>query len=113
MDTPITITNEGDEVEDVMRENNPFDDGSPFDAHRPRPWMQFENSVPKEERVRGTRGTAIVACFADIQPEPISWLWEGRIALGKLTLIAGDPGLGKSLLTATLAAHVSKGYSWP
>ena len=52
-------------------------------------------------------------CLADVHPEPIRWLWPGRIALGKLTLIAGDPGLGKSLLTAYLAAVVSKGYTWP
>ena len=51
--------------------------------------------------------------FTDIQSEPMKWLWEGRIALGKLTMIAGDPGLGKSLLTATLAANVSKGYPFP
>lgn len=112
MDTPITISNE-DENEDVMRENNPFDDGSPFDTYHPRPWMQFESRVPKEQRVQGMSSKAVVACLADIQPESISWLWPGRIALGKLTLIAGDPGLGKSLLTATLAAHVSKGYPWP
>lgn len=50
---------------------------------------------------------------SQIEPEPIRWLWKHRIALGKLTLIAGDPGLGKSMLTANLAAHVSKGMSWP
>ena len=56
---------------------------------------------------------AVTICMKDVQPEPISWLWPGRIALGKLTLIAGDPGLGKSLLTIALAANVSKGHQWP
>lgn len=64
-------------------------------------------------QVKYGKGRAIVKCFTDIQSAPISWLWQGRIALGKLTMIAGDPGLGKSLVTATLAAHVSKGYAWP
>ena len=59
------------------------------------------------------KSSAMTVCLADVQPEPISWLWPERIALGKITLIAGDPGLGKSLLTATMAAIVSKGYSWP
>ena len=59
------------------------------------------------------RTRAMITCLADIQSEPIKWLWPGRIALGKLTLIAGDPGLGKSLLTIFLAAAVSKGYVWP
>jgi putative DNA primase/helicase len=44
---------------------------------------------------------------------PVQWLWPGRIALGKVTLIAGDPGLGKSQLTAYLSAHVTTGGSWP
>ena len=55
----------------------------------------------------------IVVRLADIQSVPISWLWPERIALGKLTLIVGDPNLGKSLLTAAMAAIVSKGYQWP
>lgn len=52
-------------------------------------------------------------CLADVQRLPIEWLWPGRVALGKLTMIAGDPGLGKSLFTLTMAAHVSTGGSWP
>jgi putative DNA primase/helicase len=56
---------------------------------------------------------AIVTRLSDIKSEPISWLWPGRIALGKITIISGDPGLGKSLLSQTLAACVSKGYPWP
>lgn len=56
---------------------------------------------------------AIVVCAADVKPEPIRWLWPGRIALGKVTLLVGDPGLGKSLVTIALAAHVSRGTSWP
>ena len=43
----------------------------------------------------------------------IEWLWPGRVALGKLTLIAGEPGLGKSQLAAALAAAVSTGGPWP
>lgn len=55
----------------------------------------------------------IVKRMSDVDPEPISWLWPGRIALGKLTLLAGDPGLGKSLVSIALATHVSRGSDWP
>lgn len=48
-----------------------------------------------------------------VQPEPIRWLWPAYIALGKLTLVAGDPGLGKSMLSIALAAHVTTGSPWP
>jgi hypothetical protein len=43
-----------------------------------------------------------------IPPEKIDWLWEGRIPFGMLSMLAGDPGLGKSLLTVDIAAKVSR-----
>src|SRR5205823_6553945 len=46
--------------------------------------------------------------FADIQRQPVQWLWPGWIPLGKLTLLDGDPGLGKSTLLLDLAARVSR-----
>ncbi len=58
-------------------------------------------------------GGPVLLNLADVAPEPIRWLWPGRIALGKLTLIAGDPGLGKSLLSLDVAARVSTGSGWP
>ncbi len=52
---------------------------------------------------------AIVRCFQDIQIEPIRWLWENRIAKGKLTLVVGPPGVGKSQVGLYLAAMASTG----
>ncbi len=52
-------------------------------------------------------------CMNEIKMEKINWLWPDRIACGKLTVIAGNPGLGKSQVTASLAAIVSKGMGWP
>ncbi len=46
--------------------------------------------------------------FSSVEREVVKWLWEGRIPLGMLTLLMGDPGLGKSLLTTMLAALVSR-----
>jgi len=43
----------------------------------------------------------------------VEWLWEGRIPLGKITLIDGDPGTGKSAATTDLGARVSVGKPWP
>jgi hypothetical protein len=51
--------------------------------------------------------------LADVRPEPIDWLWPGHIAAGKLTLIDGDPGLGKSLITLDLAARLTTGRPFP
>jgi hypothetical protein len=51
--------------------------------------------------------------LCDVQPETVDWLWYQRIAIGKLTLIVGDPGQGKSFLTLDIAARVSRGAAWP
>lgn len=58
-------------------------------------------------------GSPVLIRLADVEPESVAWLWPGRFALGKLTLIAGDPGLGKSFLTLDMAARVSTGAGWP
>jgi putative DNA primase/helicase len=57
--------------------------------------------------------SAITRSFSEIKPETLKWLWPGRIPLGKLTLIVGDPGLGKSLVITDVAARVSRGVSFP
>jgi putative DNA primase/helicase len=44
---------------------------------------------------------------------PIEWLWPGRVARGKLTVIAGAPGSGKSTLAMRIAAAVSSDGAWP
>ena len=46
-------------------------------------------------------------CLADVEAEPIRWLWKGRIALGKVNLFGGIPSLGKSQLTCAFAAAVT------
>lgn len=56
---------------------------------------------------------AVVKRMSEIQPRGIDWLWPGRLALGKLSLIVGDPGQSKSTLIAAIAAHVSTGRAWP
>lgn len=56
----------------------------------------------------------VVQTMSNIRPVPVDWLWPQRIARGKLSILAGDPGLGKSFLTVDIAARVSRGASvWP
>ena len=52
-------------------------------------------------------------CTADIAPRSVQWLWPGRIARGKVTMLAGHPGLGKSQLALAIAAIVTTGGRWP
>jgi hypothetical protein len=48
-----------------------------------------------------------------IVTQPISWLWPGRIPLGKLTILDGNPDLGKSLLSLDWCARLSTGRPFP
>ena len=55
----------------------------------------------------------LTRCAADIEPEPIDWIWDGRIARGKLTVIGGDPEEGKSQLGVFISATISNAGIWP
>lgn len=49
----------------------------------------------------------------EMRRKKLEWLWPERIALGTLTVLAGEFQSGKSLLAAELAARVSRGDAWP
>ena len=51
--------------------------------------------------------------LADVQPERVSWLWPGRIPVGKLVTLDGDPGLGKSTLALDITATITTAGTWP
>lgn len=50
---------------------------------------------------------ATTTCYEQIQEKPIEWLWQGWIPSGKLAILDGDPGLGKSTMLLDLAARIS------
>jgi len=66
--------------------------------------------VPTEEV---GSGKAIMVCLADIAPEPVDYLWQPYIPLGKLTLMEGDPGGGKTWLALAIAAAATMGCRFP
>jgi RecA-family ATPase len=51
--------------------------------------------------------------FSDVRPRPAAWLWRNWLPLGKLAILDGDPGLGKSTLLFDLAARVSNNGVMP
>src|SRR3954465_10614574 len=61
----------------------------------------------------GEEDEAQLCRVSDLSAQPVRWLWPGRLALGKLALIEGDPGLGKSLVTLDLCARLSRGRAMP
>jgi putative DNA primase/helicase len=50
---------------------------------------------------------------SDVKPQKLARVWNGRFYRGKLGFLAGEPGLGKSLIAIHMAATVSTGGAWP
>lgn len=55
----------------------------------------------------------VLTSLQSVDPTPVEWLWYNRLPLGKLSLIVGDPGVGKSFLSIEIAASITKGRPWP
>jgi putative DNA primase/helicase len=66
-----------------------------------------------ERPALGKKAHLISRCAAEIEPKRIDFLWPGRVARGKHTAIAGEPGDGKSQLSVYVAATISRGGEWP
>jgi putative DNA primase/helicase len=62
----------------------------------------------------GTEGHGLdLVRVSDIVARPVRWLWPDRIARGKVTMVAGHPGTGKSQLALWIAAIVTTGGLFP
>jgi hypothetical protein len=66
-----------------------------------------------ERKIEELQPDEIGKLLSGVEPEEVSWLWPSWLALGKLALVDGDPGLGKSAMTLDLAARVSAGKTFP
>ena len=55
----------------------------------------------------------LLTLYSDVKSEPVRWLWYPYIAVGKITLLQGDPSDGKSTMMMNLIAELSKGGKTP
>ena len=55
----------------------------------------------------------VLTRMSDIEMRSVDWLWPDRVALGKVTALAGYGGLGKSTILFDIAAAVSRAAAWP
>lgn len=72
----------------------------------PVPLEFSRRRIRPEEQRRGL-------LFSEMSRDEVRWLWEGRIPLGNITVLDGDPGLGKSVITTDLAARVTISRTFP
>jgi predicted ATP-dependent serine protease len=64
---------------------------------------------------RTTKPAAVPQLLArpNIKYAATDWVWPDRIARGKLTLLGGAPGIGKSTFAMNVIARVTAGDAWP
>ena len=55
----------------------------------------------------------VVVPMSEVDPREVQWLWHNRIAAGRLSLIIGAPGAGKSFFSCDLASRISTGTPFP
>lgn len=85
-----------------------------YDGEVPPPW---DDDAPEDNPSEPTGGDAdetpaarvVLTPASSIRPRPVFWLWEARLALGTLALLAGREGLGKSTLAYWLVARITRG----
>ncbi|MBB3261189.1 RecA-family ATPase [Paraburkholderia bannensis] len=72
--------------------------------------------VANAERIVKTapaQNGVVLVNAAELVPQPVEWLWNGWLARGKMHLLAGAPGQGKTTITVDFAATVTRGGQWP
>src|SRR4029077_5465862 len=72
--------------------------------------------IPEQYRVDPKKvyiDPLLIERLSDVPSYLVEWLWPGRIPLGRVTLLAGDPGICKSLVALDIAARVTTGAPWP
>ena len=76
------------------------------------PLLPVESYTDAKPAQRPPSGVSL-KCAADVRELPIHWLWDGWIARGKLSILAGSAGTGKTTAALGLAATVTTGGVWP
>ena len=59
------------------------------------------------------RSQVVLISGSELTPEPVRWLWHEWLALGKLHILAGAPGQGKTTIAIAFAATITGGGRWP
>jgi putative DNA primase/helicase len=78
-----------------------------MDKSLDRGFAQLDAMTDRSTRVVNLR------CGANIKPQSITWLWDGWLPAGKLAILAGTAGTGKTTLALGLAATLTSGGLWP
>ncbi|MDD2729731.1 AAA family ATPase [Malikia sp.] len=96
---------------DAQTYNNDAGFGAdPMDFSDLPPSMSDQAAWPPENK---PVNRVVLLSGAVMNPEPVRWLWPGWLALGKLVILGGAPGTGKTTAALSMAATVTTGGHWP
>jgi hypothetical protein len=73
----------------------------------------FADLMALELSPDGGPGSRDFISLSEIASEEVHWLWPNFFPLGKLSLISGDPGSGKTWLALDISSRISRGLAWP
>ena len=107
----------------LHRKNSHFDDylqrtiraslsflGKTLEDYKPKPAIHVDFARKRSYKLEDGIN---VAMASGIETEKAQWLWPGYIPQGKITILAGDPGMGKSTIGIDLVAKISCGKPLP
>ena len=76
-------------------------------------WTTIKESEQENKESEQENNGIVLIQASTLEPEPIHWLWKGWIPSGKLTILAGKPSAGKTIVALEMAAIISRGGGWP
>jgi len=76
-------------------------------------WGKQKSTTSIQRQTNSPQHGIVVTRAADLTPQKLSRVWNGRFVLGKIGFMAGEPGVGKGQVATFMAAKVSTGGDWP
>jgi len=64
---------------------------------------------PTDEKPSKQKRTPVTKRVSEVEREEVIWRWKNKLPKKKLTIVEGDPGVGKSQLTLAIAAPITRG----
>jgi hypothetical protein len=76
-------------------------------------WQALCRARPELAQLMDGERAPILVCLQHVQPATVEWLWSPYVPKRKLTLLEGDPGVGKTFLALAIVAAETVGRHWP
>jgi hypothetical protein len=78
-------------------------------------WQSGKSNQSQNEKVdwASVPESEVAISGHEIDLRPVNWLWPDRLAIGKMSIIAGEGKQGKTMMALAIASWVTTGYQFP